>query len=171
MKLTRSIVIFPQFGNNTDLIQNIRQQYDPLANRIAPHVTLVFPFESEISSNELRQHVKHSLDGFKSFGLCLQEISQEEENYLFLNPIEGQKQIINIHDRLYSGILKRFLSRKRPYNPHITVGRLRDLSATQAAMDKLKSFNHEFKTQVNTIATEIILEDSCSKVDFIVELA
>jgi hypothetical protein len=55
MKLKRSIIIFPQFGNDTNLIQNIRHQYDPLASKIAPHITLVFPFESEISSEAYRR--------------------------------------------------------------------------------------------------------------------
>jgi 2'-5' RNA ligase len=49
-KKKRAIIIFPQFGSDTNLIQDIRNQYDPLANKIAPHITLVFPFESDISS-------------------------------------------------------------------------------------------------------------------------
>ncbi|MGL5834323.1 MAG: 2'-5' RNA ligase family protein [Waterburya sp.] len=170
MKLTRSIVIFPQFGSDLDLIQNIRHQYDPLASKIAPHITLVFPFESEISSKTLRQHIKTSLEGFKPFSLSLRGISHEEGNYLFLNPIKGQEQIIKLHDLLYSGILKRFLSQKHDYKPHITVAHLQDSLATEAAIDKLKTFDHEFTTEVNKITTEIILEDLTSKIDFAVTL-
>lgn len=170
MKMKRSIVIFPQFDSDTDLIQNIRQQYDPLADKIAPHITLVFPFESEISSDALRQHIENSLDGFKSFSLSLQGISQEEENYLFLNIIKGQEQIIKLHDLLYSGILKQFLSEKHQYKPHVTVGRFQDLSIAQAAMNELKYCDYEFKTKINKVTTEIILEDFSSKIDFVVKL-
>ena len=105
MKLKRSIIIFPQFDKDTDLIQNIRLRYDPLANKIAPHITLVFPFESEISSDALRQHIETQLDGLKPFSLSFQGISQEQDNYLFLNLTQGQKQIVRIHDILYYGIL------------------------------------------------------------------
>lgn len=171
MKLKRSIVIFPQFDSQGNIIQNIRCQYDPLANKIAPHITLVFPFESEILSNTLRQHIETSLESFKPFRLSLQGISQEAGNYLFLNLIEGQKEIIQIHDLLYSGILKKFLSTKHKYKPHITVGQFQDLSAMQTAMNKLKSFNQKFSTKVKTITSEIILDDSSSKIDFAITLA
>lgn len=170
MKLKRSIIIFPQFGKDTDLIQNIRYKYDPLASKIAPHITLVFPFESEISSDALCQHIKTQLEKLKPFSLTLQGISQEKGNYLFLNLIRGQKQIVKIHDLLYKGILNQFLSNKHQYKPHLTVGRFEDFSATKAAMNELKSFNHQLKTQVDKITTEIILEDSFSKVDFAIEL-
>ena len=50
MMSKRAIILFPKFCSNTDLIQDIRDRYDPLASKIAPHITLVFPFESEISS-------------------------------------------------------------------------------------------------------------------------
>jgi 2'-5' RNA ligase len=171
MKLTRSIIIFPQFDRDIDLIQNIRHQYDPFASKIAPHITLVFPFESEISSDALHQHIKTSLEGFKPFSLSLQGISHEEGNYLFLNLIKGQQQIIKIHDLLYSKILERFLSQQHHYKPHLTVGHLQNLLATEAAINQLQSFNHEFTTEVNEITTEIILEDLTSKVDFAVTLA
>ena len=112
MKLKRSIIIFPQFGSDINLIQDIRNQYDPLANKIAPHITLVFPFESEICSHTLRQHIETSLSGFKAFSLSMQGISSEEGNYLFLNLIKGQEYITKIHDLLYSEILEKFLSKK-----------------------------------------------------------
>jgi 2'-5' RNA ligase len=169
MKLTRSIVIFPQFGSDTDLIQNIRHQYDPLASKIAPHITLVFPFESEIASNTLRQHIKTSLEGFKSFSLRLRGISHEE-GYLFLNLIKGQEQIIKIHDLLYSGILTRFVSQEHDYKPHITVGHFRDLSATQTAMNQLEYFDQEFTTEVNKITSEIILDNLASEINFEITL-
>ena len=170
MKLKRSIVIFPQLGKDTNLIQNIRHKHDPLASKIAPHITLVFPFESEISSNALRQHIETQLDGLKSFGLSFQGVSQEENNYLFLNIIKGREKIVKIHNLLYQGILNRFLSQRHQYKPHLTIGRCNDISTAQTAMKELKSFDRQLKTQVDKISTEIILEDSVSKVDFTVEL-
>ena len=40
----------------------------------------------------------------------------------------------------------------------------------QTAMKEPKSFDRQFKMQVDKISTEIILEDSASKIDFTVEL-
>lgn len=168
-KIKRAIIIFPQLGSDTNLIQDIRNQYDPLAHKIAPHITLVFPFESEISSNELYQHVRNSLHEFKPFKLTMQRIIQEE-NYLFLNLTRGQKEVIEIHDLLYSGLLSGFLSKQHNYQPHITVGRLKDINAVKFAMNKLKHFDYKFETKVDKITTEIILDDLSSKVDFEIKL-
>ena len=170
MKLKRSIVIFPQFNSDTNLIQDIRNQYDPLASKIAPHITLVFPFESEILSNTLRQHIETSLYGLEIFNLSMQGISIEENNYLFLNLIKGQEYITKIHESLYSGILEQFLSRRHFYKPHLTVGHLENKLETNAAMNQLKHFNHKFETKVNTITTEIILDDLSSEIDFEITL-
>jgi 2'-5' RNA ligase len=165
----RAIIIFPQLGSDTNLIQNIRNQYDSLANKIAPHITLVFPFESDISSNELYQHVRNNLHDFKSFELTMQRIIQEE-NYLFLKLIRGQKEVIEIHDLLYSKLLARFLSKQHHYQPHLTVGRFKDLNAVKIAMNKLEHFDYKFETKVDKITTEIILDDLSSKVDFEIRL-
>ena len=172
-KLNRSIVIFPQLDKHADLIQNIRQQYDPVADKIAPHITLVFPFKSEISSDILYQHLQSCLRGFEPFDLCLKGISQEEGNYLFLNIVEGQEQIKRIHSLLYSGILQQFLSTKHHYQPHVTIAHLPDTLTMQIVWEKLESlfFYYEFRTQVSKITTEIILDDFSSKIDFEAVLA
>ena len=171
-KLNRSVVIFPQLGKHTDSIQNIRQQYDPLADKIAPHITLIFPFESEISSDLLHQHIQSCLSGFEPFDLCLRGISQSEGNYLFLNIIEGQEQIKRIHSLLYLGILQQFLSTKHHYRPHVTIAHLPDILTMQTAWEKLKFLflDREFRTQVSKITTEIILDDFSSIIDFAVAL-
>jgi hypothetical protein len=42
-------MIFPQF-KNIEIINEIRNRYDPLAKLVRPHITLVFPFENEMSN-------------------------------------------------------------------------------------------------------------------------
>ena len=43
----RTIMIFPKFSN-MEIIDRIRRNYDPLADLVRPHITLVFPFHSDI---------------------------------------------------------------------------------------------------------------------------
>ena len=45
---TRTIMIFPEF-ENIDIINDIRKKYDPLADLVFPHITLAFPFDSELT--------------------------------------------------------------------------------------------------------------------------
>lgn len=53
-------MIFPQF-KNVNIIDDIRKKYDPLANHVRPHITLVFTFESNLTSIELKEHLKKVL--------------------------------------------------------------------------------------------------------------
>ena len=166
----RAIIIFPQFGSHTNLIQDIRNRYDPLANKIAPHITLVFPFDSQISSKVLYRHIKNSLQGFEAFSLSMQGISHEAKNYLFLNLMKGREDIIKIHDLLYSELIARFLSKKYIYRPHLTVGHLPDTDTAKIAIRELKHFDYKFETKIDKITTEIILENLSSEVDFEIKL-
>ena len=43
----RTIMIFPKFSNQ-EIIDEIRKKYDPLYNLVKPHITLVFPFKSDM---------------------------------------------------------------------------------------------------------------------------
>lgn len=70
--MKRAVVLFPKF-NNIDTINNIREKYDPLYNYIAPHITIVFPFESDLTTNELKVSIitcdviKHDVKLFYTF--------------------------------------------------------------------------------------------------------
>ena len=48
----RTVMIFPEF-ENMYVIDPVRNRYDPLAKLVRPHITIVFPFESDMSNEEL----------------------------------------------------------------------------------------------------------------------
>jgi 2'-5' RNA ligase len=100
-------MIFPYF-KNMQLIDNIRKKYDPLAEHVRPHITLVFPFESNIERNKLKEHIETAVSGIKPFQIILGRItpSRSFENYLFLNIVEGNDQIVELHNKLYSDKIK-----------------------------------------------------------------
>ena len=62
----RDILIFPKF-DNMDVINNIRKKYDKLANLVAPHITLAFPFKDEISNEELINQLSSLLENYSPF--------------------------------------------------------------------------------------------------------
>lgn len=53
----RTIMIFPQF-DNIEKINEIRCKYDPLSDLVRPHITLVFPFKNEITSEYLSEQIR-----------------------------------------------------------------------------------------------------------------
>lgn len=98
----RTIMIFPEF-ENMEIIDKMRKQFDPLADLVRPHITLVFPFESSMSNEELAQVLEERLADMKPFQLELGGISKQEDvfgNYLFLNVLQGAEKICHIHQVL-----------------------------------------------------------------------
>ncbi|MBU3142698.1 2'-5' RNA ligase family protein [Clostridium sp. CF012] len=168
--IKRCIMIFPHFENQ-QIIDDIRKKYDPLAKCVGPHITLVFPFESEIDKNNLKEHIEIMLLDIKAFHISLSGITPSTlaGNYLFLNVKEGNTQIVEIHKRLYKGILKEFYPqwpKEIDFLPHMTVGNISDLNAFEMAVEETKNIDDVFETTVDTISVEIIDEDE----DSIIEL-
>lgn len=123
--ITRTIMIFPEF-ENIDIINGIRKKYDSLADLVLPHITLVFPYDSELTNDELNLYLKECLIGIQPFKIELQGFSKKENkygNYLLLNVVIGMDEIKLIHDRLYKDKLKQF-EIGYDYVPHMTVGRV-----------------------------------------------
>ncbi|MCX7883805.1 MAG: 2'-5' RNA ligase family protein [Caloramator sp.] len=105
--LKRCIMVFPKFENG-EIIDKLRKKYDPLYTHVKPHITIVFPFESNIPSDDLKEHIQNSLYGISSFEIVLKGIEPVNSfrKFLFLNIEKGGNYIIELHKRLYTGILE-----------------------------------------------------------------
>lgn len=153
----RTIMIFPEF-ENIDVINDTRKKYDPLANLVLPHITLVFPFDSELTNEELNLHSKECLSDIQPFKMELEGFSKQINNYgnyLLLNVVQGIDEIKNIHDRLYKGRLKQF-DAGYDYVPHMTVGNLSSIDLLNKAFDDVNKCNDIFSTVVKKISVEMI---------------
>ena len=168
--MKRAIVLFPKF-NKTDAIQTVRERFDPLAKYISPHITLVFPFESTLSTEELREHMTRALQGVKRFPVQLSSITGDvREGYLFLNVKRGNDSIIDLHDRLYGGVLESFLFRKVTYCPHMTVGRIEEQTEFDQALETLRDFTTRFEAQIDQVYVEKIDSSERSTIELEVDL-
>ena len=168
--MKRAIVLFPKFSN-IEAIQAVRERFDPLANYITPHITLVFPFESALSTEELKAHLCHTLAGMKQFTVNLNGVTGDfRDGYLFLNVKQGNDSIIDLHDRLYSGALEPFLLRKVTYCPHITVGRVEEPSAFDLALEELAGFQERFVADIDKIYVENIDLSDRSTIELMFDL-
>ena len=69
VKPKRVVVAFPKIesGGEWAKIVGLRCRHDPLASVIAPHVTLVFPFDDPVPDEELHAHVERALAGIPGF--------------------------------------------------------------------------------------------------------
>lgn len=167
----RSILIFPEF-DNIEIIEQIRKKYDPLAQLIKPHITIVFPFESQMSNGDLKQILQNRLKNIKPFEIELNGFSKQSDpfgNYLFLNIVKGENEISTIHHLLYENELKEF-DPGLPYTPHLTVGKLPSIQLLENAFHEIEEVNAVFRAKVEKIAVEMIGENEESIVQFIIGL-
>jgi len=101
-------------------------RFDPLAHVIAPHITLVFPFESDLSSRDIESHVRSALVDHPPFDIRLDGITGDDAGYIFLNVTTGSDDLIRLHDTLYTRQLASHLSLDHVYRPHLTLGRIQE---------------------------------------------
>lgn len=168
--MKRAIILFPIF-DNINIIKDIREKHDPLANCIAPHITIVFPFDSDMSTDDLKIHFNKVLKGMKKFKVQLKDFTGDfRDGYLFLNVKKGNDNIIELHDRLYSGILEPFLFRKLTYFSHLTVGRLQQQIEFDKALDELSSYSERFEVVIDKIYIENIDNIEHSTIEFSYDL-
>jgi len=161
--LNRCIMIFPDFANLQE-IQCIREQYDPLYRCVAPHVTLVFPFTSDLTCEAVAAHLQKAVQEIAPFKLVMQGIKPNTigGNYLFLEVVEGVKELNLLHNRLYSGLLSAYkpeFLKQYAFHPHMTVGKFGNNIEFQSAIKATESFSTRFETTVKKISVEII--DKC----------
>ena len=94
----RDILLFPNI-DNINIIQKIRFKYDKLAQKISPHITIVFPFEDDITNEELYNKLILLTNNIECFNISLKGI-----------------------------ILPKYLRDDIEYIPHLTLGQANDLT-------------------------------------------
>jgi 2'-5' RNA ligase len=118
----RAVVWFPSFANSTP-IDRFRSQYDPLGNVMPPHVTLVFPFHSRLTLDQLTAHVQKVVRAWPAFPVVLHNVWTAQNEFVGIGTQVGKDALIEMHDRLYRGPLAEFLRPEFDYDPHITLAR------------------------------------------------
>lgn len=163
----RDILIIPKF-TNVDKIQEIRKKYDELYGVIMPHITLAFPFEKDISNEELKKQLLKITKNIKPFrikckGITLKKDQRINTYYIFLNIVEGKELLSEINTKIYQNILNDIDIKKYNYDPHITLGN------TDNSYEKI-NLNDEFETMVDSIVIEQIGENEESIIEVEIKL-
>jgi 2'-5' RNA ligase len=128
-----AIVAFPE-SDVIEAIEDLRSRYDPQFGLIPAHVTLVFPFSDNSLAAQLNEIVREAIDGMGPIEMELENVTEADDGYIFLGIGLGRDTFVELHDSLYRGRLSRYLSKTHIYLPHVTIGRLADVQARQAAV-------------------------------------
>ena len=87
-----------------------------------PHITLVFAVPGEIGRETLVEHVRAVASSFPPFEIRLDRLTRSFDQWLFLAVSDGNAEMVDLHDRLYTGLLAPFLRSDIEYIPHVSLG-------------------------------------------------
>lgn len=156
-----------------DTVDELFRKYNPDSKFVNPHICLVFPFESDLVSEEINEIFMSTLHDLESFDIKLSglEISYEENNnFLFLNVIDEFGILRQMSSVLYNE-LGHNAQLKGIYNPHITIGK----SKLTDEIQKMKTDASILSTlvlnaKINKIYSKIMNKDGTGNVYLIDEL-
>lgn len=104
------------------MIARLREKYDPIYNLVNPHVTVVFPFESQRTLEELTAALTSELALETRFQLNLDSIGDfYPAAPVIYWEVKASERLKQLYYRLYSrlGLAVPFAD----YKPHVTVAR------------------------------------------------
>jgi pimeloyl-ACP methyl ester carboxylesterase/2'-5' RNA ligase len=101
-------------------LDDFRRKFDPFAGLIAEHFTLVFPIPVDLKT--VREHVQSVAKQTRPFDVHISGLERTWDHWLYLQVQEGREAVLTLHDRLYSGPLRRFLRTDLPFEPHVGIG-------------------------------------------------
>lgn len=155
---TYAIVAFLNLDENR-WVEALRAQYDPLAHRVAAHLTLVHPITTTLAQQELLGHIQAVSRETRPIALKLQGITGHLGEYLFLNVKLGNDQVIALRDALYSGPLEAFREPLVTFVPHVTVGRLSSRDRFQEALSVTRAYTEPVVTVADALTCYRIHDD------------
>ena len=115
-----ALVHYPKL--DTQLIDQLRQKYDPQFGLIDAHITVMFPVRDTIDGHTLVSHLENVLSDCRPVPIRLQGLQRSWDDCLFLLVREGSSEIVRLHNRIYTGILADYKNSNIEFIPHLTLG-------------------------------------------------
>jgi 2'-5' RNA ligase len=127
-------------------VNQFRKRYDPQVDLIEPHITLMFPVPESIGEDNLVDHLESVLSGRQPFPIHLQGLQKSWDDYLFLMVQEGKENIIDVHSKIYTGVLAESRKADLPYDPHLTLGVFaKNANEYPEALEEAKGLNMDYR--------------------------
>ncbi len=158
-------VIWPDSQTQAS-VDKIRKQYDPHFGLIAPHITIIFPADTEIALDEIVTRLANAVKGFRPFTARLDRVSSvnllasewpaetaallaypNAVNAIFLLTGEGSREILELKKRLAGAV-----GLDTPlvdYPPYLTLGQTLSQPAYDAALQALSGYAPDFSFPVS----------------------
>jgi 2'-5' RNA ligase len=123
-------------------IRKVYDRHNPLASHVRPHLTLLFPSETELRPGEIYTHFENIASETVRFNIGFNGVKLRPEDLLaYLDVSEGAGRLRLLNRKLYSGEFEELLDRDRPFYPHLTLGRFETKVEMNRAYEELKDFD------------------------------
>jgi 2'-5' RNA ligase len=140
-----------------DDVEAFRRAHDPLAGALPAHVTLVFPFASALSAMQVATHVRRIASRWPVLPIRLEGVDAYTGEWVHLRMTQGFDAVVELHDRLYRGVLAPFLRREFDYEPHVTLARAADVADCDALVGEARRrFARPIETVVRALSTIVL---------------
>jgi 2'-5' RNA ligase len=123
MGVRRVIVVFPARADLT-AVERFRGRWDPLADAVPAHVTLVYPFQDGEDVDGVANAVAQVTARHRPFAFDLASPQIVADEYLFLVAEQGREQIHRLHHDLDDAVPNAYTSGM--FLAHMTIGRSQD---------------------------------------------
>jgi 2'-5' RNA ligase len=151
-----AVVAYPTLSDDDrQWIEGIRALYDPLAPRIAAHITLVFPVEA--AAAPVVAQARNILRSADSIPVVLRRAAAFPDPigngaHVFLLVEEGHRELLAAHDAVYDGVLAAHRRRDIPFVPHLTVGAHSRLGECERMADQLNAERRVVPARIDSVA-------------------
>ena len=132
-----AVAWFPRF-RELARIEAFRSRHDPMAAKIPAHLSLVFPFGTNLTRLQVETHVRRVASKWPPIPVAFRAIRLHANEFVFLMASRGAASVTALHDNLYTRSLRPHLRPEFPYEPHITIARQLEPARLERAFDEAK---------------------------------
>ena len=139
-----AVAWFPHF-DGIERVEAFRTRHDPMARKIRAHLTLVFPFGTNLTRLQLETHVRRVASKWPPIPVTFRAVRMHANEFVFLMASRGATSVTALHEALYTRSLRPHLRPEFAYEPHVTLARQAQLSSLERAFAQAQEeFGAEF---------------------------
>lgn len=163
--MKRVIFVEPQI-EDSELILNIFNKYNPDSSFVNPHICLVFPFESDLETSILESIINDVFINYSSFDIQLSGLTvsyEKRNNFLFLNVVDNLNILRQMSSDLYTRLGDN-AKLKGQYIPHITLAKNESIEEIKRVhYDSLKLLQSNYCATISSVYCKEFIKDSDGK--------
>ena len=103
-------------------LDEIRRRHDPTADLIEPHMGVMFLIPDSVGEGTVVRHLEDILQRLQPFAIRFHGLTKSWDHWLFLTLQEGNAEVLQLYDEIYSGPIARYRYDDVEFIPHVAIG-------------------------------------------------